>query len=100
MIYLSGSITDWTKRRESKNKDRFSRKAQELRDLGLEVYNPPEDEPEDHDWSWYLAYDIDWIYKNKPKILYLMSGWQKSRGAKLELEVALRLGMKIVYEEL
>lgn len=98
MIYLSGKITDKNPAKEKANTQRFKAKAEELRLLGLQVFNPAEYEADGWKWENYLAKDIDWIYRNKPDTIYLMKGWEKSLGARLEKEVAGHLGMKIIKE--
>lgn len=98
MIYLSGAITSTNEEEHQKRVLRFYKKTEELRSLGMKVYNPCAGERADQTWEQYLAYDLKWIYEHKPDTLYLMVGWQESRGARLEYETALLLNMKIIYE--
>lgn len=98
MIYLSGAITDTDSSVQEANRLRFYKKADELRLLGLKVYNPCEGEPDGRTHAQYLAYDLKWIHDNKPDTFYFMKGWEKSEGAKEEYETALLLGAKLVYE--
>lgn len=97
MIYLSGKITDTTKGAEQKNIKRFYDKAEELRKLGCDIYNPCEHEDGGKKWEEYLAQDVLSIIKGDMDI-YMMKGWEDSEGAKLELEVVKLLGNEIHYE--
>lgn len=98
MIYLSAPMSARFAWQERRNVRRMLDKARELRALGLTVYCPPENEPANKSWSFYLAIDTDWIYQNNPKVFYFMRGWQRSKGSQLEHEIALQLGATIVYE--
>ena len=98
-IYLAGPITARTKYGWLKNLRRFTEKAHELRSMGFTVYSPPESEPPSRKWEYYIAKDLTWMIENKPKAIYLMRGWRKSSGARLEQAMAKRLKMEIIYEE-
>lgn len=99
-IYLAGPISADQQRTEYMHREHFTEKCNELRALGHTVYNPAENEPPNKTWEWYLAYDIDWIYKHHTELdaIYLMSLWKNSRGAKLEKEVGINLGLTIIEE--
>lgn len=109
-IYLAGAISPqprwlsklsktYRKYRQEKNLFRFYQKANELRDLGHEVFNPPEGEPPFETWTYYLAEDIKKGFLDfKPDTLYAMKNWQRSGGARLEVEMAKQLNIPIVYE--
>jgi hypothetical protein len=91
MIYLAGKMTDTTEGKEAANKLRFFQKATELRELGVDVYNPAQHEPPNKTWENYLANDLEAIFrKNWGRYLitgaYFMKGWEDSKGAKLEME--------------
>lgn len=98
MIYLAGAITDRNPAVQQANVLRFYKKADELRSLGLKVYNPCEGERPGLTHAQYLAYDLKWVHDHKPDTFYFMKGWEKSEGAKEENETALLLRAKIVYE--
>ena len=100
-LYLCGPITPrgWRKKREfERNIMRFFRKASELRQLGHEIYCPPEKEPPNRTWTFYLAHDIRGLIEFNPDALYIMTGWENSKGANLELEWATQNNIKIIYE--
>lgn len=98
MIYLAGAITSPDPQEQQARVLRFYRKADELRKLGLDVYNPCEGERPGLSHAQYLAFDLKWIHENKPDTIYLMKGWEASEGAHEEYETALLLGMKIIHE--
>jgi hypothetical protein len=93
--YLSGKITDVTKELEKANLQKFHDLEKELVARGFEVFNPANLEQEGATWEQYLARDLLWIQQNRP-MLYLMEGWQDSRGARLEVEWAKLLGLSII----
>ena len=104
MIYLAGKISDNNKAQEEANKLKFYAKTQELRELGLEVYNPAEDEDGGETWEKYLAKDLHTIFSGKIDKGFMMKGWEDSLGARLEHEAFLRLQktntqFKIIYEQ-
>lgn len=93
--YLSGKITDPDPVVMQRNLDRFNQKAQEFR---VPVFNPADLETVGWTWERYLIRDLTWIYDNKPD-MYFMSGWEESRGARLEHELAIYLNLKMTYEQ-
>jgi hypothetical protein len=91
-IYISGpmtGMTDW-------NYPAFNAKASELRAMGLEVVNPAEDKEPNLEWSDYLRIDIRLLMNCDG--IYMLPGWSKSRGARLEHHVARELGFAVIYE--
>lgn len=50
-------------------------------------------------WSWtdYLAHDIEQLVK-ECNAIYMLTGWQESRGARLEHHIARELEMEVMYE--
>lgn len=101
-VYISGPITgvkDW--------KERFDKAYRDLKELGFMcVHNPREiadgvntvfavsrREPEYKD---YMKADIR-VLLNCTHI-YMLKGWENSRGAVLEKSIADALGMEVIYE--
>lgn len=99
MYYISGRISDETREKELENLRRFVEKETELTEQGIEVFNPGSPEEVKEGWTWeeYLARDIKFIFENKPT-LYMLTGWEQSRGARLEYQVAKLLSLPIIYE--
>ena len=97
-IYLSGPLSAKTIKLLKENIGVFVRKTHELRELGHTVFSPPENEPLNKSWEWYMARDVDVLYKEKFDAIYLMNGWEDSLGARFEKQVAINLKLKIIYE--
>ena len=95
MIYLSGKITDVSKEKELLNMEIFNKVERELKAQGYEVFNPVIYEIDGGTWEYYLARDLQWIATNKPDI-YVLPNWRESKGARLEVEFAYLLGLKIL----
>lgn len=98
MIYISGKISDETREKELENLKRFAEKTAELKQMGWEVFNPGELECPGWVWEQYLARDLKFIHDHHPA-LYMMCGWEDSRGARLEHQTALLLELNIAYEK-
>lgn len=91
-VYIAGPMTGY----ENFNFPAFNAEADRLRAAGWHVENPADHGHVDGaDWADYLRYDI-WRLATCEAI-HLLPGWQKSRGAKLEVHIAKALGMKIRY---
>jgi hypothetical protein len=79
----------------------FRAAAIDLRAQGYDVVNPAELDENDvlpdgtaaHPWSFYLRRDLQALLDCDA--IYLLPGWQDSRGASLEAHVAEVLGMHI-----
>jgi hypothetical protein len=97
-LYISGSITAPTPTEQADNLLRFHEVAERLRKDGHDVFNPAELEVTGATWEYYLTRDLVWIYEHRPT-LYLLNGWEKSRGARLEVELAKLLGLPLINEE-
>lgn len=98
-IYISGKITDPDLKKMEENLLRFHQKESELQTEheDAEIFNPASLETDGWSWEAYLARDMVYIITNKPT-LYMMKGWEESRGARLEHETALLLRLTIIYE--
>ncbi len=93
-VYIAGPMTGY----ENYNFDSFNKVAEELRSKGYEVKNPAEHGVvEGAEWEDYMAYDLTQV--GLCGVMYMLKGWQMSRGACLEQLIATNLGMKIIYEE-
>jgi hypothetical protein len=78
--------------------ERFEKAEQHLKAKGREVVNPTK-LPHKHDKTWqsYMREDIKALVECEA--VYMLKGFGASRGALLEMELALALGMKIEFEQ-
>lgn len=77
----------------------FHAAAKQLRAKGYTVFNPAEINADAVDvirpWAWYMRKDLAELVKCEA--IYLLPGWENSKGATLEMHVAERLGMTIIH---
>lgn len=96
IVYVSGPMTGYPEF----NHPAFHETTRRLRSLGMEVINPAELDDIDGDttrpWDYYLRRDLAAMMPATH--IYLLPGWSKSKGAKLELHVAKSLGMEVAYQ--
>lgn len=91
-IYLSGPMTGVVE----SNFPAFNTEAKRLRLIGYDVVNPAELNP-GVNISWEECLRRDLAELLTCDTLALLEGWQKSAGAHLEMHVAHRIGMEIVF---
>ena len=91
-IYLSGPMTGC----KDRNYPLFHRMAKELREAGFDVVSPAEN-------RGYEVSEVNFM-KNSIRLLlhcnaiYMLRGWEDSKGATLEHEIAKDLGYQIIYQ--
>lgn len=89
-LYVSGPMSglpDW-------NFPAFNAASEKVRALGYEAINPVDINPDPGTpWEMCLRADIKALCDCDG--IVMIDGWEKSKGAHLELNVAHRLGMKI-----
>ncbi|EKY13361.1 hypothetical protein HMPREF9075_00061 [Capnocytophaga sp. oral taxon 332 str. F0381] len=93
-IYISGKIsgTDLTETRK-----RFAAVAKVMKRLGVEPVNPLENGLSEHDsWEAHMLKDIADLLQCKA--IYMLQGWQESKGARIEYYIATKKRMPIMYE--
>ena len=93
-IYISGKIsgTDLTETRK-----RFAAVAKVTKKLGYEPVNPFENGLSEQDtWEAHIVKDIADLLQCKA--IYMLQGWQESKGARIEHYIATEIGMPIMYE--
>ena len=91
MVYLAGPMTGI----EDLNFPLFNAEAARLRELGWEVVNPAEVQP-DQSAQW-----IDCMLADIPALMAcdtiaLLPGWEASKGARIEHCIALNHGMNVL----
>lgn len=89
-VYLSGPMTGIA----DNNFPAFTHWAAKLRAAGLEVVSPHEIQEAG---TWELCLRADMRELPTCDAIALMPGWERSKGAHLELHVAHRLGMEVIH---
>ena len=93
-IYLSGPMTGIAEN----NFPVFNTVAAQLRQRGLEVVNPAEIVPQgEKTWENCMRAVLKELLTCDT--IGMLSGWERSAGAHLELHVAHRVGMNVVFVE-
>jgi hypothetical protein len=98
LIYLSGPMTGY----ENDNIPMFEDVARKVRRWPLDeikdIVVPHEvtkDMPRDSNWKEFVKADIKAMLDCDA--ILLLKGWGESKGARLELHIALELGMKVYF---
>lgn len=89
--YLSGPMTGLP----NYNRPAFNRMAKLLRSKGFKVENPAEN-PEQESWEKHMELAITQL-KTCNSII-MLQGWECSKGAQIELEIAMERGMLVICE--
>lgn len=93
IVYVSGPMTGLPEY----NYPAFHAAADALRAAGFGVENPAENEaPPCGSWAGYMRRAIHQVARSHA--LYMLEGWEASRGARLEVHIALELGLLIDFE--
>ena len=94
-VYISGKITGTTDFIE-----RFAKAEEKLKSKGYAVLNPAHANsymPEDTTWEEYMKVSMTLL--QMADAIYMLNGWEDSKGAKQEYETALNpLHLKVMYE--
>ena len=91
VVYLSGAMTG----KPDLNFPLFKQEAARLRSLGYEVVSPVEI-CADQSANWHDCLKADIKALLDCDALALLSGWEDSQGAHLELHIAHRVGIKVL----
>ena len=90
--YVAGKITGLPR---EDVKEKFNMITSQLTNQGYLVVNPLA--VNDNSQSWDVAVRNDIKIMLECDEVHLLPDWQESRGAQLERDIALRLGMNLVY---
>jgi hypothetical protein len=90
IVYLSGPMTGI----EEFNFPAFHSAATDLRAKGFEVISPAEIEHPIQTWEACMRNDIRELMRADK--VAVLPGWEKSKGAKIEVQLASALGMDII----
>jgi Domain of unknown function (DUF4406) len=91
-VYIAGKITGLPKLHV---REKFNMIAGRLLEMGYNVVKPLAVHDDDTQWDHAIKADIKKMLECDE--VHLLPDWQESRGARLERDIALRLGMKVVY---
>lgn len=92
-VYLSGPMSGLP----DYNRPAFDKAARMLRQEGKTVFNPAEvgERSVIMPRAWYMRRDIEALLKSDE--LVVLQGWEKSAGARLEIEIAKELELPIIF---
>lgn len=90
-VYIAGPMTGLPEF----NKSAFHAKADELREEGFTVLNPAilPDGLEHHE---YMQICLPMVQVSDA--IYMLSGWESSKGALMEHDLAMDIGLSVTYE--
>ena len=93
MIYISGGITGVKDYME-----RFEKAEKLLTAQGKNTCNPAKlnASHKGKPWEWYMCRCLKWLCDCDE--IYMLNGWEESRGARIEHTLAQVLRLTIIYE--
>ena len=94
IVYLSGKITE-----NDNYKQDFACAEIFLSQMGYIVLNPAKVSEELPDLKYEQYINICYRLVDVADIIFMVSGWQKSKGANAELSYAKSLGKKVMYQD-
>lgn len=92
-IYISGPMTG-----HINYEQRFEMAEFYLRKKGYAVYNPAWNKFDEKVWAHEEMLKIDLSILSHCDAIYMLDGWEKSKGAIMEHELAEKIGLEILYE--
>lgn len=93
-VYISGAIAHHDL---SERKAAFTGAENLLTRMGFDPINPFKNGlPDDAHWREHMRADIALLLGCN--YIYMLQGWELSKGAKLELDVASSCGIKVLFE--
>ena len=91
LVYISGAISS-----DPFYKQKFDEAESMLKRMGYEVFNPASIFHEDWTYADYMKFDIKHLLDCTH--IYLLPGWEKSEGAKLEKLIADKCGIEVLND--
>lgn len=91
-VYISGKITGI----EEEAKEKFARAEKDMITEGLKPINPMHMAGYDLDYSKYMQIDLTLL--ETCSAIYMLENWKDSKGAKIERDFALSIGLEVIYE--
>lgn len=94
-IYISGPITGWN---IDGVRTRFKAAEATLEMQGYDAVNPLENGlPEDAPYDEHMKRDLEMLAECDA--IYMLTGWERSNGCRIEFNAAVKAGKKITYEK-
>lgn len=93
IVYISGPMTGY----EDLNFPEFEKAADRLRQQGHVVISPHEIDQPVKTWEACMKEDIKQLMRCST--VAVLPGWEQSKGARIEVELARSLGMRIIHAE-
>ena len=91
-VYVAGKITGLP---IEEVKSKFNHITNQLNGMGYHVVSPVGVSDDSKTWDDAVRNDIKQMLECDE--VHMLPDWQESRGAQLERDIALRLGMEVVY---
>lgn len=91
-IYIAGKMNGLP---EAQVRNKFERFSTDLQRQGYNVVSPAESIQSDATWEHTMKHSIKSMLDCDE--VHLLPCWQESREAQLERDIAIRLGMQVVY---
>lgn len=93
-VYISGQISGLE---HEEARARFDKAEDFLKGLGVDTVNPMDNGlPEESTWIQHLCKDLELLHDCSH--IYMIDGWQLSRGACIEYDFAVRTGKMVLFE--
>lgn len=93
-VYISGQISGLE---YEEARARFDKAEDFLRGLRVDTVNPMDNGlPEESTWIQHLCKDLELLHDCSH--IYMIDGWQLSRGACIEYDFAIRTGKSVLFE--
>lgn len=93
-VYISGAIAHLNL---NERKEAFKKAADTLEDMGYCPINPfCNGLPDEADWRAHMKADIGLLLNCEA--IYMLKGWELSKGCKLELDVATSCCIRVMFE--
>ena len=93
-VYISGAIAHYDM---DERKEAFANAETRLGGMGFDPVNPFKNGlPDEAHWREHMRADIRLLLGCD--FIYMLQGWELSKGAKLELDVASSCGIKVLFE--
>lgn len=92
-VYVSGRISGLN---EDDVNSKFRKGMNDVIEMGHEAVNPLNNGlPKSASWGEHMVRDIEMLMSCEA--IYMLHNWKESRGARIELNIAIEMGFKVIY---